>query len=87
MSAVLQLHDTRRYDDENAQARRSTLQGIGTRGDDVVTRASIADHDHGGRTGGEPVSRTPARRRRCWLILANLAGWALIILAAYELFS
>jgi hypothetical protein len=60
---------------------------IGTRGDDVAARVPTVDHGHATSGPRGSISDAPGRRRRCWLVLANLMGWALIILAACAVFS
>jgi hypothetical protein len=52
----------------------------------MATRASTADDGRASRDHRESVLRGPGRRRLCWLILANVAGWALIILMARAMF-
>jgi hypothetical protein len=60
---------------------------IGPRGDAVATRVPLVDHRHSTSGPRVFVSTARGRRRRCWLILANLMGWALIVLAARAFFS
>jgi hypothetical protein len=52
----------------------------------VATRASIVDDGCANRDHDNSVMRGPGRRRRCWLILANVVGWAVIILTARAVF-
>ena len=58
---------------------------IDTRGEDAAARSPVAEHSSmsgGVRLGGG----TSARRLRNWLILANVAGWILIVVAVREIF-
>jgi hypothetical protein len=60
---------------------------IDTRSEDVAARSPVIEHEHSSMSGGvRPSGHASARRLRNWLILANVAGWILIVVAVREIF-
>jgi hypothetical protein len=58
---------------------------IDTRGEDVAARPPVFEHSS--MSGGvRPGGGTSARRSRNWLILANVAGWILMVVVVREIF-